>query len=71
MRLHAAGFVTFITVLAGLLAPNANAQSDYTLFESGPVRPIAMSPDGNRLFVVNTPDGYLEIFGMVSIYVIT
>lgn len=66
MRLHAAGFVTFITVLAGLLAPNANAQSDYTLFESGPVRPIAMSPDGNRLFVVNTPDGYLEIFDVSS-----
>ena len=58
--------MTFTTALAGLLAPNANAQSDYTLFESGPVRPIAMSPDGNRLFVVNTPDGYLEIFDVSS-----
>ena len=66
MRLCAAGFVTFITVLAGPLAPKANAQSDYTLFESGPVRPIAMSPDGNRLFVVNTPDGYLEVFDVSS-----
>ena len=25
-----------------------------------------MSPDGNRLFVVNTPDGYLEIFDVSS-----
>ncbi len=66
MRLCAAGFVTYITVVAGLLVPKANAQSDYTLFESGPVRPIAMSPDGNRLFVVNTPDGYLEIFDVSS-----
>ena len=31
-------------------------------FESGQVRPIAMSPDGTRLFAVNTPNGTLEIF---------
>jgi len=31
-------------------------------FESGQVRPIAMSPDGTRLFAVNTPNGSLEIF---------
>jgi DNA-binding beta-propeller fold protein YncE len=31
-------------------------------FDSGPVRPVAMSPDGKRLFVVNTPNGTLEIF---------
>jgi DNA-binding beta-propeller fold protein YncE len=31
-------------------------------FESGHVRPIAMSPDGTRLFAVNTPNGTLEIF---------
>ncbi len=34
----------------------------FTLFESGPVRPLAMSPDGNRLFACNTPDNTLEIF---------
>ncbi len=32
------------------------------VFESGPVRPLALSPDGTRLFVANTPDGVLEIF---------
>ena len=36
----------------------------YTLFEADPVSPIAMSPDGNRLFAVNTPDGSLEIVSL-------
>lgn len=31
-------------------------------FESGPVRTLALSPDGRRLFAVNTPDGRLESF---------
>ena len=34
----------------------------YTLFESGQVRPMAMSPDGSRLFALNTPDNRLEVF---------
>jgi YVTN family beta-propeller protein len=35
-------------------------------FESGPVRPIAMSPDGTTLFVANTPNGTLEVFNLSS-----
>lgn len=38
------------------------AYSAFTAFESGQVRPLAMSPDGTRLFAVNTPDNRLEIF---------
>jgi DNA-binding beta-propeller fold protein YncE len=34
----------------------------YTLFESGQVRPLALSPDRSRLFAANTPDGRLEVF---------
>src|SRR5262245_30678340 len=30
-------------------------------FESGPVRPVAISADGARLFVANTPNGSLDI----------
>src|SRR5262249_45837366 len=30
-------------------------------FESGPVRPLALSPDGTRLFVANTPNGSLDV----------
>lgn len=37
---------------------------DFLAFESGPVRPMTMSPDGTRLFVVNTPDARLEIFSV-------
>ncbi|MET0352058.1 MAG: hypothetical protein ABW067_19830, partial [Rhizobacter sp.] len=33
-------------------------------FDSGPVRPVAMSPDGTKLFVVNTPNSTLEIFNV-------
>lgn len=33
-------------------------------FESGQVRPLAISPDGSTLFAVNTPDNHLEIFNI-------
>ncbi len=46
------------------VCPPAGARADYTLFEAGPVRPLARSPDGNTLFVCNAPDGQLEIFSV-------
>jgi DNA-binding beta-propeller fold protein YncE len=45
------------------LASAAGAQS-FVAFESGQVRPLAMSPDGNTLFAVNTPDNRLEVFAV-------
>src|SRR5262245_18728586 len=54
-----------LTILSGgdsytaSLAPTAPA---FTLFESGQVRPLALAPDGNWLFAVNTPDNRLEVF---------
>jgi len=45
-----------------LLSPSVQAQTDSILFESGAVRPIALSPSGNLLFVTNIPDGHLEVF---------
>ena len=33
-----------------------------TAFESGHVRPLALSPDGLRLYAVNTPDNRVEVF---------
>ena len=53
--------LALVAVAAALLAAPAHAV-DFITFESGPVRPMAMSPDGSRLFVANTPDGRLEIF---------
>src|SRR6185503_1081363 len=37
---------------------------DFIEFESGQVRPLAMSADGSRLFAVNTPNNALEIFAI-------
>ncbi|MEM7587839.1 MAG: beta-propeller fold lactonase family protein [Acidobacteriota bacterium] len=33
-----------------------------TIFESGQVRPLALSPNGQHLYAVNTPDNRLEVF---------
>ena len=46
-------------------ALQASAGPAYTLFESGPVRPLALSPDGLRLYAVNVPDGRLEIYDVI------
>ncbi|HEX8107256.1 MAG TPA: hypothetical protein VF516_05975, partial [Kofleriaceae bacterium] len=35
-------------------------------FESGPVRPIAISPDGTKLFAANTPNATLDIFNITA-----
>ena len=59
--------LAILSALTLLVAPGAAlAQPSYLLFESGPVRPIAVSPDGTRLFVANTPDGRLEIFDVAG-----
>ena len=47
--------------LTGWTAAQA-APAAYTLFESGQVRPLALSPNGKLLFALNTPDNRLEIF---------
>ncbi len=59
--------------IAGLLwAVNAfsfkrpPSSTGFIAFESGHVRPLAASPDGNTLFAVNTPNGTLEIFDLTS-----
>ena len=58
-RSAVAKFVFSITAIISI--PSAFAGS-YTLFETGQVRPLAMSPDGKQLFALNTPDNRLEIF---------
>ncbi len=61
MRIRLAELVCGL-VTACLLAGGAEAQTDFVEFESGPVRPVALSPDGTKLFVCNVPDNHLEIF---------
>jgi DNA-binding beta-propeller fold protein YncE len=40
------------------------APGSVTVFESGPVRPVALSADGQRLYVTNTPANCLEIYAV-------
>lgn len=40
----------------------AHPFGSFVAFESGPVRPLAKSPNDNLLFATNTPDNRLEIF---------
>jgi DNA-binding beta-propeller fold protein YncE len=48
-----------------LLLGAAPARGDsFVNFETGQVRPLALSPDQSRLFAINTPDNRLEIFAV-------
>src|SRR5262249_23431070 len=38
----------------------------FALFESGQVRPLALSPAGKHLFAVNTPDNRLETYDVLT-----
>jgi DNA-binding beta-propeller fold protein YncE len=49
-----------------LLANVRAASASFVTFETGQVRPLALSPDGTHLFAVNTPDNHLEIFDVGS-----
>ncbi len=59
--LLSAGAIVAVALLV-IVSPPALAQPSFITFESGQVRPLATSPDGSRLFAVNTPDNQLEIF---------
>jgi DNA-binding beta-propeller fold protein YncE len=54
-----------VPVVAALALCLAGAPAGgFTTFESGQVRPLAMSPDGARLFACNTPDNRVDIFSI-------
>jgi DNA-binding beta-propeller fold protein YncE len=44
----------------------ASTSPSFIEFESGQVRPLAISPDGKMLFAANTPNGTLEAFDLTS-----
>ncbi|HSU67883.1 MAG TPA: hypothetical protein VLJ39_13485, partial [Tepidisphaeraceae bacterium] len=54
----------FLIFLSAVLLQAAGPS--FVAFESGQVRPVAMSPDGKTLFAVNTPNGTLEAFDLSS-----
>jgi YVTN family beta-propeller protein len=53
--------LAWISMLA-IAAPALAA--DFVEFESGPVRPVALSADGSKLYATNTPDNRIEIFNV-------
>ena len=61
------GLLCGSALCAALLAADALALPPaFINFESGQVRPLALSPDGSKLFAVNTPDAQLEIFDVTA-----
>ena len=54
----------FFTGASLFSSGEAIASDSYVLFESGQVRPLALSPSGSLLLAVNTPDNRLEIFSV-------
>ncbi|HXI54275.1 MAG TPA: hypothetical protein VNH84_22335 [Candidatus Saccharimonadales bacterium] len=44
----------------------AQQSSSFVNFETAPVHPAAISPDGHTLAVCNLPDGRVELFGLAG-----
>ena len=41
-------------------------ENNFITFETGQVRPLALSPDSNTLYVANTPNSTLEIYTITA-----
>ena len=57
------GVAAALTLLLACVSIAA-AQPSFLAFESGPVRPLALTPDGTQLLACNAPDNRLEIFAV-------
>ncbi len=57
-----------VLIFLSALAPASPAApgDSFATFESGHVRPLALSPSKNLLFAVNTPDNRVEIFRVTA-----
>ena len=71
MRTQGIGFTFMVSALtisflifSAMFSHQSFAADSYTLFESGQVRPLALSPNGHLLFAANTPDNRLEVFAV-------
>ncbi|KYF92058.1 hypothetical protein BE20_12970 [Sorangium cellulosum] len=62
LRRVAAGLLSAAAATTVFASSAPSLAGSTTLFESGQVRPLALSPSGNLLFALNTPDGRLEVF---------
>src|SRR5438093_2409719 len=55
-----------IAAAPGRLVSRTTVNPDFVHFESSHVHPIAVTPDGNRLLIVNTPDNRLSVFDITG-----
>ena len=55
-----------VTTSAFSIDTQTAREKAFTLFETGQVRPLALSRDGNLLYATNTPDNRLEIFRVLG-----
>lgn len=56
---------TVVTLLPRILTGQV-AASAFVNFEGAQTNPIRLSPDGTRLFAVNTPDARLSVFDVTQ-----
>src|SRR5262245_45518645 len=56
------GLSVVVAAALTLVTPYRSRAVSFVEFDSGSVRPLAMTPDGTRLLAVNTPDNRLELF---------
>ncbi len=62
LRKFTARLARALAFLPALAAATALAQNAYVNYEGKQTSPIRLSPDGTRLFAVNTPDARLSVF---------
>ena len=55
-----------IAALPKHVKSRTNSSGDFVHFESQQVHPEVITPSGDRLLVVNTPDGHLEMFDITG-----
>lgn len=62
---HAA--VPLVTAVMLSLLNSGPALANFVNFESHQIHPIAISPDGDKLAALNTPDGYLVTYNLTPV----
>jgi len=58
--------VVGVSAIPGSLGSHPAVSPDFVHFESSHVHPAAMTPDGTKLLVVNTPDNRLSVFDLTG-----
>ncbi|HXQ22527.1 MAG TPA: hypothetical protein VN812_12695, partial [Candidatus Acidoferrales bacterium] len=53
-----------VAALLSIVLPVHRVAAAFVTFETGQVRPLALSPDGRTLLALNTPDARLEVFAV-------